>query len=84
MISYYTYLPVKAVMWNLSSICSIPNVSLLIVLCLFSMLVRLLLANIIGLSMVLPGEISLGHVASFLACNRVALSPTPDASVSKY
>ena len=49
-----------------------------------SALVRLLLANVIGLSMVLSGAISLWHVAPSLVCNRVAPSSTPNELVSKY
>ena len=47
-------------------------------------LVRHLLANVIGLRMVLSGAVSFGHVVPSLVCNRVAPSPIPDASVSRH
>ena len=43
---------------------------------------RLLLANVIGLSMLLYCAMSLGQLVPFLVCSRLA--PTPYASVSKY
>ena len=46
---------------------------------LHSALVRLLLANVIGLRMVLSGAVSFGHVVSSLVCNRAAPTLIPDA-----
>ena len=62
MICYYTYLPSKTIMVKFLRPCSIPNVSLSMLLYLYSALVRLLLANVMGLRMVLSGAISLGMI----------------------
>ena len=48
------------------------------------MLDRLLLTNVMGLSMLLSGAVSLGQLLPFCVCTRLAPSPTPDASVSRY
>ena len=58
-----------------------PNVSLSMLLYLHSALDRLLLANEIGLRMVLCGAASYGHVLPSLVCNRAVPSPIPDVSV---
>ena len=55
---------------------------MLLYLC--SALVSLLLANAIGLRMVLSEAVSYGHVIPSLVCNRVAPSPIPGAPVSRY
>ena len=60
------------------------SASLPIMLYLFSASVRLLLANAMGLSMLLSGPSSLGQLVLFLVCINAAPSPTPDASVSMY
>ena len=84
MICYYTYLPSKTIMVKFFRPCSIPNASLSMLLYLHSALVRLLLANAMGLNMVLSGEISFGNVVPSLVCNRAAPSPILDASVSRH
>ena len=84
MISYYTYLPSKAVMAESFKPMQYTNASLSMLLYLHSALVRLLLTNAIGLSIMLSGATSLGHVVPSLVCNWVAPSPIPDASVSMY
>ena len=70
--------------WNLSRPCNIPNASLLMLPYLCSSWVRLLLENVIDLSMVLSSGISLDHIAPSLFYNRVATSSIPDAPVSRY
>ena len=51
---------------------------------LFSTLDRLLLTNAIGLSMLLSGTTSLGHLVPLFVYSRTAPSPTPEASISMY
>ena len=51
---------------------------------LHSALVRLLLVNVIGLSLVLSGVISLWHVAQSLVCTRAVPSTILDALVSGH
>ena len=48
---------------------------------LHSALARLLLANAVGLRMVLSGAVSLGQVIQSLVCNTAVTSLIPDASV---
>ena len=55
-----------------------------ILLYLFLVLNGLLLANALGHSMLLSGAMSPGDLLPFLVCSKLAPSPTPDASVSKY
>ena len=55
---------------------------MLLYLC--SALVRLLLANAIGLRMVLSGAISFEHVVPSIVCKRVLPSHILDVSVSQY
>ena len=63
--------------WNFLRPCNIPNISLLMLLYLCSALVRLLLANVIGISM-MSGAVSFGYVIPSLVCNRVAPRPVAD------
>ena len=50
----------------------------------FSVVDRLLLANVTDLRILLSGTSSLGQLVPSLVCSRPAPSPTPDASVSRY
>ena len=84
MIGYYSYLPSKVIMVNFLRPSNKLNACLSMLLYLYSALVRLLLANVIGLRMVLSGAISCGHVVPSLVCNMVAPNPILDASVSRY
>ena len=59
------------------------NASLSVLLYLFSALDRLLLAKVMSLS-ILSGVMSLGQLLLFLFCIRLAPTPTPDVSISKY
>ena len=60
-----------------------PKASLSMLLYLYSTLVRLLLANVMGLSMLLSGASSLWQLVLLLVCSK-ASSPTPYALVSMY
>ena len=64
--------------------CNIPNASFSMLLYLHSALVRLLLANAIGLGWCCLEQYLLGMFVPSLVCNRVVPSPIPDASVSRY
>ena len=64
--------------------CDMLNASLSILLYLLSVLDRLLLVNVMGLSMLLSGAMSLEKVVSFLVYRRLVPIPAPDASVSGY
>ena len=61
-----------------------PIASLSMILYLFSVVDKLLLAKAIGLRILLSGASSLGQFVLSLAHRRLASSPTPDASVSRY
>ena len=61
-----------------------PNISLSILPYLFSALVRLSVANAMGLSMLLSWASSLGQLLLLLVCCKVAPSPTPGTYVSMY
>ena len=50
---------------------------------LLSTLDRLLLANAMGLSMLLSGALSLGQLVPLLVCSRAVPSPTPGLSLHK-
>ena len=84
MICYYTYLFGKTIMVNCFRPCSIPDVSLLMLLYLCSALVRLLLAYVMDLRMVLSEEIPFRYVVTSLVCNSMAPSPILHASVLRY
>ena len=62
-------------------LCSIPSASLSILLYLFSAPDGLLLTKAVGVSMLLSGDISLGHFMPFLLCSRASPSPTPDVAI---
>ena len=79
MISYYTYLPSKAIMVKFSRPCNILHASLSMFLYLHSALVKLLLANAIGLRMVVPGAVSFRHVIPSLVFNKKVVCPITDA-----
>ena len=59
-----------------------PVASLSVFLYLFSTLDRLLLANAMGLNVLLSGTSSLGQLVSLLVCSRVASSQTSDATIT--
>ena len=80
MIHYYTYLHSKTIMVKFFKTMQYTQ-CLSMLLYLYSVLLRLLFANAVGLRMVLSGAISFGHVVPSLVCNRVAPSPIPYASV---
>ena len=80
---YYMHIPSKTVMMMFLRLCSIPSASLSILLYLHSALVRLLLANAIGQTMVLSGVLSFGHDVPSLVWSSAAPSPIPEASVSR-
>ena len=83
MISYYTYLPSKAIM--VKSFKTMQYIQCLpFDVYLHSALVRLLLANAISIRMVLSGAVSLGHVIPFLVCNSAVPSQIPVILVSRY
>ena len=72
MIIYYTHLPSKAVMVESFKTMQYTQYLSLMLLYLCPVLVRLLLVNVIDLSMMLPGAASLGYVTPSLVCNKVA------------
>ena len=59
-----------------------PRASLSKLLYLFSALVRLLVLNVMGLSMLLSGTSSMWQLVLLLVCSRVAPSPTLNTSIS--
>ena len=65
-------------------LCSITSASISVMLYLLSALDRLLLANAMGLSMLLLSALSLWQLVPLLVCSRAAPSVTPDVSVSRY
>ena len=78
----YTHLSHKAVMMEVH----IVYLVLLFLCCyiFFSALDRLLLANAMGLRILLFGASSLEQLVPLIVCSRAALSPTPDASLFMY
>ena len=61
-----------------------PSTSLSVLLYLLSTLDRLLLANAMGLSMLLSGVLSFGKFVPFLVCSRTARSPVQDDLAGFY
>ena len=84
MIGYYAYLPSKATMVkSFKTMQYTQCLSFDVTISLFCT-GQVLLANVIGLRMVLSGAVSLGHVIPSLVCNRAVPIPILDASVSRY
>ena len=84
MVGYNTYLPSKAIMGNFFKTVQYTQCLSFDITIHICALVRLLLANMIGLRMMLSGAISFGNVIPSLVYNREAPSPIPHASGSRY
>ena len=84
MIGYYTYLPRKAIM--VKSFKTMQNTQCLSLDVTVSSLYtgQAFACKCVGLRMVLSGAVSLGSVIPSLVFNSVALSPIPDASLSRH
>ena len=75
--------PCAAIVMKFLSLCSVPRASLSILLYLYSVSVKLLLANAIGCRILLSDTVCFWHVVPSHVCSGAAARPTPELSVSK-